>query len=39
MYKFLAMRIHDGYMAIDQVPEKMRKNVKKAYKELYAEEI
>ena len=39
MYKFFAVRIHDGYLTIDQVPEKLKEKVRQAYKELYGEEI
>lgn len=39
MYKFIARRVHDGYMTADEVPSKMLKCVKKAYKELYGEEL
>lgn len=39
MYKFLAIRIHNGYLTIDQVSEKMKEKVRQAYKELYGEEI
>ena len=39
MYKFLAIRIHEGYLSIEQVSDKLKENVKKAYKELYGEEI
>ena len=39
MYKFIARRVHDGYMTADEVPSKMLKGVKKAYKELYGEEM
>lgn len=39
MYKFLAIRIHNGELNIDSVPKKHRENVKKAYKELYVEEV
>lgn len=39
MYKFLAIRIHNGELSINSVPKKYRESVKKAYKELYAEEI
>ena len=35
MYKFLARRIHDGYMTLADVPEKFKDRVKAAYKELY----
>lgn len=39
MYKFLAIRIHNGELRFETVPEKFRANVKKAYKDLYGEEI
>lgn len=39
MYKFIAIRVHEGYMKVDEVPSKMLKCVKKAYKELYGEEF
>lgn len=39
MYKFLAIRIHNGYLTIDQVSERMKEKVRQAYKELYGEEI
>lgn len=39
MFKFLAIRIHNGELKLETVPEKFRENVKKAYKDLYAEEI
>lgn len=39
MYKFLAIRIHEGYLSIEQVSDKLKDGVRKAYKELYGEEI
>ena len=39
MYKFLAIRIHDGFLSIDQVSDRMKEKVKQAHKELYGEEI
>lgn len=39
MYKFIAIRVHEGYMTVDEVPKKMLEGVKKAYKELYGEEF
>lgn len=39
MYKFIAIRVHEGYMTVDEVPKKMLKGVKKVYKELYGEEF
>ena len=39
MDKFIAIRVHEGYMTADEVPSKMLKGVKKAYKELYGEEM
>ena len=39
MYKFLAIRIHDGFLSINQVSERMKEKVRQAYKELYGEEI
>lgn len=39
MYKFLSIRIHKGELKLETVPDKFKENVKKAYKELYAEEI
>lgn len=39
MYKFLAIRIHDGFLSIDQVSDRMKEKVRQAYKELYGEEI
>lgn len=39
MYKFLAIRIHDGFLSIDQVSDRMKDKVRQAYKELYGEEI
>ena len=39
MYKFIAIRVHEGYMKVDEVPSKMLKGVKKAYKELYGEDL
>ena len=37
MNKFIARRVHDGYMTMKDVPSKMLVGVKKAYKELYGE--
>lgn len=39
MYKFIAIRVHDGYMTVEEIPQKMLKGVKKAYKELYGEDL
>lgn len=39
MYKFLARRIHDGYMKITDVAEKYRDKVRAAYLDLYGVEI
>lgn len=39
MYKFIARRVHEGYMTVDEVPKKMLKGVRKAYKELYGEDL
>ena len=39
MYKFIAIRVHEGYMTVDEVPSKMLKGVRKAYKELYGEDL
>lgn len=39
MYKFIAIRVHEGYMTADEVPSKMIKGVRKAYKELYGEDL
>lgn len=39
MYKFIAIRVHDGFMTVDEVPFKMLKGVRKAYKELYGEDL
>ena len=39
MYKFIARRVHEGYMTVDEVPQKMPKGVRKAYKELYGEDL
>ena len=41
MYKFLAMRIHDGYLTWDAVKEKgdaVYKSVQTAFAEMYGEE-
>lgn len=35
MYRFLAMRIHDGFMKISDVPELYRKKVIEAYEAIY----
>ena len=37
MYKFLAIRIHDGELTLDEVNAKFRDKVKEAYKEKYGE--
>ena len=37
MYKFLAIRIHDGELTLDAVNERYREKVKYAYYELYGE--
>lgn len=39
MNKFIAIRVHDGFIAVDEVPSKMLKGVRKTYKELYGEEL
>jgi len=39
MYKFLAKRIRDGYMTIDEVGTKFRDAVRKAYYSEYGEEL
>ena len=39
MYKFIAIRVHDGYMTVDEIPSKMLSGVKKAYKKLYGEDL
>lgn len=39
MYKFIAIRVHDGFMTADEVPSKMLKGVRKAYRELYGEDL
>lgn len=38
MYKFLAKRIHDGFLALDEVPQKYREKVQEAYEALYGGE-
>ena len=37
MYKFLAIRIHNGKLTLDAVNERYREKVKYAYYELYGE--
>ena len=37
MYKFLAIRVHNGELTLDAVNERYRDKVKEAYKELYGE--
>ena len=37
MYKFLAIRIHNGKLTLDEVNERYRDKVKAEYKELYGE--
>lgn len=38
MYKFLAMRIHDGYLTWNKIKEKsFYEKVKEAYKEAYGD--
>ena len=38
MYKFLAMRIHEGFLTWEEIKEKkFFDKVKEAYKELYGE--
>ena len=37
MYKFLAIRIHNGELTLDAVNVRYREKVKEAYKELYGE--
>lgn len=39
MYKFLARRIHDGFMKITVVAEKYQDKVRAAYLDLYGVEI
>lgn len=39
MYKFIAIRVHDGFMEVEEIPQKMLKGVKKAYKDLYGEDL
>lgn len=39
MAKFLAKRIHDGYLAFEEVPENLKSKVKKAYKDMYGEDL
>ena len=35
MYKFLAIRIHNGELTLEEVNEKYRDKVKEAYRDLY----
>lgn len=35
MYKFLAIRIHNGELTLEEVNEKYRDKVREAYKEKY----
>ena len=37
MYKFLAIRIHNGELTLDAVNERYREKVKYAYYDLYGE--
>ena len=37
MYKFLAIRIHDGKLTLDSVNVRYREKVKDAYYDLYGE--
>lgn len=37
MYRFLAMRIHEGFMKLADVPETYRDRVLAAYEEMYGE--
>lgn len=39
MYKFVAIRVHDGFMTAEEIPQKMLKGVKKSYKDLYGEDL
>ena len=39
MFKFLAKRIHDGFMTIDEVSPKFKSKVKEAYKEMFGEDL
>lgn len=39
MYKFLAIRIHNGDLDFEMVNDKYKEKVRKAYKELYGEEL
>ncbi len=39
MLKFLAMRIHDGFLRLEDVPEKARTQVAEIYKSLYGNSI
>ena len=39
MNKFIAIRLHNGFMTAEEIPQKMLKGVRKAYKELYGEEL
>ena len=39
MFKFLAKRIHDGFMTIEEVNLKFQAKVKEAYKEMYGEDL
>lgn len=39
MNKFIAIRVHEGFMTIEEIPQKMLKGVEKAYKELYGEDL
>ena len=39
MLKFLAMRIHDGFLKLEDVPEKARARVEEIYKNLYGNNI
>lgn len=38
MYKYIAIRIHEGYVTWKDVPKKALKKVKAIYKELYGED-
>ena len=38
MYKFLAIRIHNGELTLDAVNERYRDKVKEAYRDLYGVE-
>lgn len=39
MFKFLAMRIHEGKLKIEAVSKIYREKVREAYKEMYGEDL